>query len=117
MCIRASPQGVHIAGINSQARAALKEERGIPLRDQLLGRPVLAGRLGAPVAPIANRTMANRFVRRILERTIGIHRSAPMPTWAGRTFQRRTRRRRRPPDPARAAATGVSFHGSRANYD
>lgn len=116
ICTQVCPQGVHIAEINSQARAALKEEHGIPLRDQLLARPVLAGRLGAPVAPVANATMANGLVRRLLERTIGIHRDAPMPRWAGRTFQVRSRRRRRPPDPARATRSVVYFHGCGANY-
>ena len=83
ICTQVCPQGVHIAEINSQARAVLKEDKGIPFRDRLLGRPTLAGRLGAPVAPIANWTMTNGFVRTLLEKTVGIHRSAPMPTWAG----------------------------------
>lgn len=116
ICTQVCPQGVHIAEINSQARAVLKEEHGIPLRDQLLSRPVLAGRLGAPVAPIANATMANGLVRRLLERTLGIHREAAMPRWAGRTFQVLSRARRRPPDPARATRTVVYFHGCGANY-
>lgn len=116
ICTQVCPQGVHIAEINSQARAVLKEEHGIPLRDQLLARPVLAGRLGAPVAPVANRTMENGLVRRLLERVLGIHRDAPMPKWAGRTFQVRNRRLRRAPDPARAARTVVYFHGCGANY-
>ena len=116
ICTQVCPQGVHIAEINSQARAVLKEEHGIPLRDQLLARPVLAGRLGAPVAPVANRTMEIGLVRRLLERVLGIHRDAPMPKWAGRTFQVRNRRLRRAPDPARATRTVVYFHGCGANY-
>ena len=116
ICTQVCPQGVHIAEINSQARAVLKEDRGIPFRDRLLGRPTLAGRLGAPVAPIANWTMNNGVVRTLLEKTVGIHRSAPMPTWAGRTFQHRARKRRRPPDPARAQRTVVYFHGCGANF-
>ncbi len=115
ICTQVCPQGVHIAEINSQARAALKEDKGIPFRDRLLGRPTLAGRLGAPVAPIANWTMSNGLVRTLMEKTIGIHRSAPMPTWAGRTFQQRARARRRPPDPA-APRTVVYFHGCGANF-
>jgi glycerol-3-phosphate dehydrogenase subunit C len=51
ICTQVCPQGVHIAEINTQARAKLKETHGVPLRDRLLARPTLAGRLGAP-API-----------------------------------------------------------------
>src|SRR5438034_4034783 len=39
ICTQVCPHGVQIAEINSQARAAMKEERGIPLRDQLVARP------------------------------------------------------------------------------
>jgi glycerol-3-phosphate dehydrogenase subunit C len=118
ICTQVCPQGVHIAEINSQARAALKEDRGIPLRDRLIARPTLAGRMGTPVAPLANAMLRSRLVRRLLERTIGVHRSAPMPRWAGRTLQGWARRsgRRRPPAPERATRTVVYFHGCSANY-
>jgi glycerol-3-phosphate dehydrogenase subunit C len=118
ICTQVCPQGVHIAEINSQARAELQADRGIPLRDHLITRSALVGALGTPVAPLANATVRSRLVRRLLERTLGIHRSAPMPRWAGRTFQgwaRRTGRRRRP-EPALAERTVVYFHGCSANY-
>src|SRR5439155_16610256 len=54
ICTQVCPQGVRIAEINSRARAALWEERGIPLRNQVIGRPSVIGRLGTPVAPVAN---------------------------------------------------------------
>jgi glycerol-3-phosphate dehydrogenase subunit C len=116
ICTQVCPQGVKIAEINSQARAVLKAHRGVPLRDRLLARPTLAGRMGAPVAPLANRLAASRPLRRIGERALGIHRDAPMPRWAGRTFARRARARRRPPQPATASRSVVFFHGCAANY-
>jgi Fe-S oxidoreductase len=60
ICTQVCPQGVHIAEINTQARAALKATRGVPLRDRLLARPTLAGRLGTPAAPVANWSLRNR---------------------------------------------------------
>src|ERR671910_542381 len=51
ICTQVCPQDVKIAEINSQARAQLWEERGIPLRNQLIARPSVLGRLGTPVAP------------------------------------------------------------------
>ena len=118
ICTQVCPQGVKIAEINSQARARLKEDTGVPLRDRLIARPTLSGRLGAPVAPIANWMMNNRVVRALTEKTIGIHRKAPLPHWAGRPYHAVARRqgRRRKPDPAAAARTVVYFHGCGADY-
>jgi glycerol-3-phosphate dehydrogenase subunit C len=112
ICTQVCPQGVHIAEINTQARAKLKATKGVPLRDRLLARPTLAGRLGTPVAPIANWSLRNRLVRATIERTIGLHRRAPMPRFAGRTFQRWARRHASPPAPRRVAF----FHGCGTNY-
>src|ERR671924_2381472 len=92
ICTQVCPQGVKIAEINARARADLWEERGIPLRNQLIGRPSVIGRLGTPVAPVANWALANRPLRALADRVLGIHRNAPMPRFAGRTFQRWARR-------------------------
>lgn len=116
ICTQVCPQGVKIAEINSQAKAALAEERGHSLRDRLIARPTLAGRLGAPVAPLANRSLAFPPLRYALEKALRIHRRAPMPRWAGGTFQRRSRGRRRPPDPARTSYQVVLFHGCAGNF-
>jgi glycerol-3-phosphate dehydrogenase subunit C len=112
ICTQVCPQGVHIAEINTQARAKLKETKGVPLRDRLLARPTLAGRLGTPVAPLANWTLGNRMVRAAAERTIGLHRRAPMPRFAGRTFQRWARGHASPPAQRRVAY----FHNCGTNY-
>jgi glycerol-3-phosphate dehydrogenase subunit C len=112
ICTQVCPQGVHIAEINTQARAKLKETHGVPLRDRILARPTLAGRLGTPAAPLANWTLRNRLLRQAAERTIGIHRRAPMPKFAGRTFQRWARRHASPHAPRRVAF----FHGCGTNY-
>jgi glycerol-3-phosphate dehydrogenase subunit C len=112
ICTQVCPQGVKIAEINSQARAALWEERGIPLRNRLIARPALLGRLGTPTAPIANWTLGNRALRTIGEKLVGVHRSAPVPRFAGRTFQGWARRHRSPS----AERTIVYFHACGTNY-
>ena len=118
ICTQVCPQGVKIAEINSQARARLKEDHGVPLRDRLMSRPTLAGRLGSPVAPLANMSLRMRPLRVVLEKTLGIHRDAPMPAWAGGRFNRWARRNghKGKPDPARANRTVVYFHGCGVNY-
>jgi glycerol-3-phosphate dehydrogenase subunit C len=112
ICTQVCPQGVHIAEINSQARAKLKETQGVKVRDRVLARPTLAGRLGTPVAPLANWSLANRLVRLAVEKTIGIHHRAPVPRFAGRTFQRWARNHTAPASARRVAF----FHGCGANY-
>jgi glycerol-3-phosphate dehydrogenase subunit C len=112
ICTQVCPQGVQIAEINAVARAQLWEERGIPLRNRLLARPSTTGRLGAPFAPLANGLLMSRVGRAVLERTLGIHRRAPLPRLAGSTFQRWARRHRSPA----AERTVIYFHGCSTNY-
>jgi glycerol-3-phosphate dehydrogenase subunit C len=112
VCTQVCPQGVHIAEINTQARAKMKETNGVPLRDRLLARPTLAGRLGTPVAPLANWGLRNRPLRAAAERIVGLHRRAPLPRFAGRTFQRWARRHTSPAAQRRVAY----FHNCGTNY-
>ena len=112
ICTQVCPQGVQIAEINAQARSELWQERGIPLRNRLIARPSVLGRLAAPVAPLANAVTGNRALRALGERTLGIHRDAPMPRFAVRSFQRWARRR---PAPVTEKAV-VYFHGCSTNH-
>jgi glycerol-3-phosphate dehydrogenase subunit C len=113
ICTTVCPQGVKIAEINSQARARMKAQRGIPLRDRIIARPSAMGRVGTPLAPIANFFLKNRACRWLLERTLGVHRKAPMPLFAGRTFQSWARRH---PPLFGATKAVVYFHGCSANH-
>jgi glycerol-3-phosphate dehydrogenase subunit C len=112
ICTQVCPQGVHIAEINTQAKARLRATQGVPLRDRLIARPTLTGRIGTPVAPLANRTLRNPLFRIAVEKTLGIHRDAPLPRFAGRTFQRWARRH----VPAQASRRVAFFHGCGTNY-
>jgi glycerol-3-phosphate dehydrogenase subunit C len=112
ICTQVCPQGVHIAEINAQARAKLRARTGIRLRDRLIARPDLTGRLGTPVAPVANWTLRNRLMRRLADRVVGIDRRAAVPRFAGRTFQAWARERTSPP----AARRVAYFHGCGANW-
>jgi glycerol-3-phosphate dehydrogenase subunit C len=113
ICTQVCPQGVHIAEINAQARAELKATQGVTLRDRILARPTLTGRLGTPVAPIANWTLANPLMRLVAEKAVGIHHRAALPRFAGRTFQRWARSHPAPPAAKRRVAF---FHGCGTNY-
>ena len=112
ICTQVCPQGVKIAQINSQARARVKEARGITLRDRLIGRPTVIGRLGVPAAPLANASLRARPLRVAAEKLLGIHRDAPMPSFARRTFRSWAKRHKSPAAPRRA----VYFHGCGTDY-
>jgi glycerol-3-phosphate dehydrogenase subunit C len=112
ICTQVCPQGVHIAEINSQARAKLKQDTGFKLRDRLIARPTWAGRAGTPAAPIANWTLRNKLARLVGEKTLGLHRQAALPRFAGRTFQRWAKQHETPVLPRKVAY----FHGCGANY-
>jgi glycerol-3-phosphate dehydrogenase subunit C len=113
LCTMACPQGVKIAELNAHARREVKARSGVPLRDRLIARPTVLGRLGAPVAPLANATLRLRPARAVAERVLGVHRDAPLPRFAGRRFGSWARRHR---SPAAAANRIVYFHGCGTEY-
>jgi Fe-S oxidoreductase len=66
----------------------LAAERGVRWRDRLLIMTDAIGRLGSSTAPLINGLLANRLVRRILERLAGIHRDRHVLHFSGETFSR-----------------------------
>ncbi len=92
VCNMVCPTGVRIAEINARARARMVEAGLIDNRDRvrnnLLARPATLARLGGPFGPIINRAFSNELTRSLTERLVGIHRSAPLPKWAGQRFSR-----------------------------
>jgi glycerol-3-phosphate dehydrogenase subunit C len=120
-CTTACPAGVKIAEMNNQARARLREGRRPKLRDWGLGQTDLTGSLGVTLSPLANFVMGNGLIRAAMEATVGVHRKAPLPTWAKRSFASGWKRRGGEtgtrmdslPGPDRAV---VYFHGCAANY-
>jgi glycerol-3-phosphate dehydrogenase subunit C len=112
VCTQVCPQGVHIAEINTQARAAMKERTGLPLRDRLLARPDVLGRLATPAAPIANVALRSRPLRQFAERLVGLDPRAALPSYPGRTFQGWARRHTSPAGTRRVAY----FHGCGTNW-
>jgi len=114
MCTTACPADVKIAEMNSRARAEMKAGHRPRLRDWLLGQTDLVGRLGVAFAPLANWTLRNRLIRMLIELTVGIHRRAPLPVFAGHTLRSRLpRKAAQDPPPDRAV---VLFYGCAANY-
>jgi len=78
---------------------AVKFERGeTSLRDRVLSSTDLVGSIaGIPVvAEIVNAANRSSAARALLEKTLGVHRDAPVPAYHSDTFRRRETRRRKP---------------------
>jgi glycerol-3-phosphate dehydrogenase subunit C len=127
ICTTVCPADVKIAEMNNRARAVMRAGRRPRLRDWLLGQTDLTGRLGVMFAPLANPSLRSRPLRWLIERSMGIHRSAPLPSFARRTFRASWRdgqgRRGAPSEDSGAAGARpgpdravVYFHGCAANY-
>ena len=112
ICSQVCPQGVKIAEINAQARNKLKRQKGVPLRDRIITRPTVLGRLGTPAAGLANASLTFKPARILAEKTLGVHRDAPAPKFAGRRFSRWARTHVSPPTGRRV----VYFHGCGTEY-
>ena len=123
-CTTACPAGVKIAEMNNRARA-VDAGRPAPAVPRLAARPdrPRSGGSASPFTPLANWTLRNRLFRAAASRSsLGIHRKAPLPVFAGRSFRSRFARRggylgradgAALPPPDRAV---VYFHGCAANY-
>jgi glycerol-3-phosphate dehydrogenase subunit C len=115
VCNEVCPTGVKIAEMNARARAQIVVEHGLPLRNRLLGRNELLGRLGSIMPSLTNLAMQNPFSRLIAEKVLGIARHAPMPRWSTTgTFGdwiRRTHHKR-----LKSSKKVVYFHGCATMY-
>jgi glycerol-3-phosphate dehydrogenase subunit C len=127
-CTPACPADVKIAEINSRARAVMREGHRPRLRDWLISQTDLLGKMGVPLAPIANLLLQNRLGRLFAHAVLGIHRAAPLPRFASRSFRSRWRERQREREGGQRGENGgtfvrpppsqavVLFHGCAANY-
>ncbi|MEE9512609.1 MAG: hypothetical protein V3V46_00905, partial [Anaerolineales bacterium] len=100
--------------MNVQAKARLTAQRGAPLRDHFISRPEMLGKISKPFAGLVNSTLENSLARFSLEKLLAIHRSAPLPKFAARTFRERFPERcvKTPPEQADPGKRLVAyFHG------
>jgi glycerol-3-phosphate dehydrogenase subunit C len=115
VCNEVCPTGVKIAEINARARAEIVADQGLPLRNRLLGRNELWGKMGSTAPPLANFALHNPFSRFMAEKVMGIASGAPLPKWSTKgTFKdwlRATDARR-----LRSEKKVVYFHGCATMY-
>ncbi|MGQ9907756.1 MAG: anaerobic glycerol-3-phosphate dehydrogenase subunit C [Candidatus Flexifilum sp.] len=114
VCSLVCPHGVKIMEMNTRARARLYNGR-IPLRNRILGRSELMGKLGHRFAPVANWGARLRPARILAEKVIGIHRDAPLPTFQFTPF-REWFFRHRPRPQGQVRGKIAYFHACAGNY-
>ena len=71
-----------------RSRAVQTKGDGQSLQDRFLGQVDTIGRLGSLFAPLMNWLNRNSLSRWLMEKTVGIHRTRILPTYASETFQR-----------------------------
>jgi len=117
VCNLICPAGVKIAELNALARADLVAQGKVGLRtrlrNKLLASSETLGKLGVPVAPLANAFLASTGVRRAIETMLGIHHRAPLPKFA---FGRFTDWFKRHKCINMAMRKVVYFHGCATQY-
>jgi len=76
-----------------RSKAVQTKRAGQSLQDRFLGQVDAIGRLGSLFAPLMNWLNGIPLNRRLMEKTIGIHRDRILPRYAAQTFQQWFKRR------------------------
>lgn len=117
VCNMVCPTGVKIAEINARARAEMVAQGKVPpmlrLRNNLVARAELLGKVAQPVAPLANFALNLKPARQLTEAVLSIHHQAPLPKFARQRFTTWFRKHLAPPHPRHQV---VYFHGCSTQY-
>jgi glycerol-3-phosphate dehydrogenase subunit C len=120
VCNEVCPTGVRIMELNTRARAAIVEQKGLSLRNWLLGHQDWSGWLACgPQATLANIAATNPILRLLAERLIGVARKAPLPRFSTYSFRSWFKKRSKVQTFERSNGTKrqvVYFHGCSTNY-
>jgi Fe-S oxidoreductase len=93
-----------------RAHALRRKESGIPLRDRILSRPELLGKMAKLTPCLANWANRQPLVRAGLQAVLGIHKDVALPEFHGETFEEWYRNEAPPAgDPARAVLFSTCF--------
>jgi glycerol-3-phosphate dehydrogenase subunit C len=130
VCNDVCPTGVRIMELNARARARIVEQKGLSVRNWLLGHQDWTGWMACgPQAVVANFFAGNLLARTAAEKLVGIARKAPLPQFSTYSFRSWFRRRGMgdrgwgvgkpspiPHPPSPIPRQVVYFHGCSTNY-
>ena len=86
-CERDCPSGVDMAKLKAEVTHAHHEREGASLRERAFANVDGLSRLGSALAPVSNWLANAPGARTLLEKTIGIGTSRPLPTFQRETFR------------------------------
>jgi FAD/FMN-containing dehydrogenase/Fe-S oxidoreductase len=97
-CTTECPSNVNMALLKAELLHARHQHFGVTLRERLLSRVDLLGRLGCLTPRLANAVLQAPPVRKLMSRMLGISATRPLPLYARERFDRwfQTRGRSRP---------------------
>jgi glycerol-3-phosphate dehydrogenase subunit C len=118
-CNMACPTGVKIAEMNARARSNIVQQGKIPLqlrlRNNLIARAELMGKMALPVAPLANAVLTYKPARIAIEKVLGISHRAPLPSFSTQRFTTWFKLHKRAENIQRSRKV-VYFHGCSTQY-
>jgi Fe-S oxidoreductase len=115
-CRLECPGEVDVPRLMRECKGAYVAANSRSLADWAVTRLDLLGAIGGLVAPAANWALANRQMRWLLEKTLGIAQRRKLPRVASRSFLRRAARRRLIRPSRRGAQKVLYFVDVYANY-
>jgi glycerol-3-phosphate dehydrogenase subunit C len=117
VCNMVCPTGVKITEMNARARAVMVAQGKVPpilrLRNNMVARAELLGKVAHPIAPFANFLLNLGAARLVAKGVLGIERHAPLPAFSSSTF---TGWFQHHPKPVRATRKVAFFHGCSTQY-
>ncbi len=85
-CTSECPSNVNLALLKAELLHARHRRDGLPLRERLLSSVDLLGRLGCVMPSLANASLQWPWLRRLMERSVGIAARRPLPPYAEERF-------------------------------
>ncbi|MEZ4641443.1 MAG: 4Fe-4S dicluster domain-containing protein [Chloroflexota bacterium] len=117
-CKAECPSSVDMAKIKFEYLAQYHDAQGVPLRTKLFANIGSLSRLTAgPLAPLANATLKNRFVRKSMAKTLGIAPQRALPPFARHSFMQQFTQRTPQAPAANARSQVVLFVDPFTNYN
>lgn len=117
MCDRECPAHVEACKLMLEVKAANVAEHGLDRIDWTLARAETFAAFASTFAMIANAALANRPVRWLLEKFLGVSRKRHLPTFVARSFLRRAGKHGWTRRPRRRAMRVAYFVDVYANYN
>jgi glycerol-3-phosphate dehydrogenase subunit C len=87
-CNMVCPHGIKPANLIMKQRWEVKKQQRLSLRDRILSRPDKIGTMFSLCAPLINRIMKQKAIRKVAEKTIGIAATKSFPEYKRISFSR-----------------------------